>query len=40
MKFANKGMGIEKKIVCEVTQTQKDKCGIYSLMCGYYSLSK
>lgn len=36
MKFAGKWMELEKKILLsEVTQTQKDKIGVYSLMCGY-----
>ena len=37
MKFAGKLMELEKIILSEVTQTQKDKHGIYSLISGYYS---
>ena len=36
MKFAGKWMELEKKIILsEVTKTQKDKHGIYSLISGY-----
>ena len=35
MKFAGKWMELEKIILSEVTQTQKDKYGMYSLISGY-----
>ena len=35
LKFACKWMELEKAILSEVTQTQKDKHGIYSLISGY-----
>ena len=35
LKFACKWMELEKTILSEVTQTQKDKHGIYSLISGY-----
>ncbi|OPX54070.1 hypothetical protein BTE48_16155 [Oceanospirillum multiglobuliferum] len=35
MKFAGKWMELENIILTEVTQTQKDKHSIYSLMSGY-----
>jgi hypothetical protein len=35
MKFAGKWMELEKIILSEVTQTQKDKHGMYSLISGY-----
>jgi hypothetical protein len=35
MKFAGKWMELEKIILSEVTQTEKDKYGIHLLMCGY-----
>jgi hypothetical protein len=36
MKFSGKWMGLEKQIILsEVTQTQKDKYGMYLLICGY-----
>lgn len=34
-KFAGKWMEVGKNILSEVTQTQKDKYGLYSLICGY-----
>jgi hypothetical protein len=34
-KFAGKCMELEKIILSEVTQTQKDKHGMYSLISGY-----
>ena len=35
MKFAGKWMELEKIILSEVIQTQKDKAGIYSLVSGH-----
>ena len=35
MEFADKWMEVEKIILSEVTQAQKDKYGIYSFMCRY-----
>ena len=35
LKFAGKWMEIEKTILSEVTQTQKDKHGMYSLISRY-----
>ena len=35
MKFAGKWMQLERIILSEVTQAQKDKCRIYSLISGY-----
>ena len=35
MKFAGKWKELEKKIMSEVTQTLKDKHGMYSLLSGY-----
>ena len=35
MKFSGKCMELEKIILSEVTQTQKDKYGMYSLISGY-----
>jgi hypothetical protein len=36
MKLAGKQMDVEKKIILsEVTLTQKDKYGMYPLICGY-----
>ena len=35
LKFAGKWMELEKIILSEVTQTQKDKHSIYSLIRGY-----
>lgn len=35
MKFTGKWMELEKIILSEVTQTQKDKHGIHSLISGY-----
>ena len=35
--FVGKWMDLGKKILSEVTQTQKDKCGMYSLISGYYT---
>jgi hypothetical protein len=38
MKFAGKWIKLEKKVILsEVMQTQKDKYGVYSFICGYYS---
>ena len=36
MSFAGKWMELENIILSEVTQTQKDMNGIYSLITGYY----
>ena len=37
MKFPGKWMKLEKKIILsEITQTQKDKHGMDSFICGYY----
>ena len=36
MQFADKCMEPESIILSEVIQTQKDKCGMYSLISGYY----
>jgi hypothetical protein len=36
MNFAGKWMELENIILCEVTQTQKDMCCIYSLISVYY----
>ena len=35
VKFANKWMELEKIILSEVIQTQKDKHGMYSFIRGY-----
>ena len=35
MTFAGKCMGLEEIIPSEVIQTQKDKYGMYSLICRY-----
>jgi hypothetical protein len=35
MKFAGKWMELEKIILSEVTQTQKDKYGMHSVISGY-----
>ena len=35
MKFADKWIELEKIILSEVTQTQKEKHGMYSLISGY-----
>jgi hypothetical protein len=35
MKFSGKCMELEKIILSEVTQTQKDKYGMYTLISGY-----
>ena len=35
MKFAGKWMELEKIILSEVTETQKDKHGMYSLVHGH-----
>ena len=35
LKFAGKSIELEKNILSEVTQTQKDKHGMYSLISGY-----
>lgn len=35
MKFAGKWMELENIILSEITQTQKDKHGMYSLINGY-----
>ena len=35
MSFAGKWMELENIILCEVTQTQKDMHGMYSLLSGY-----
>jgi hypothetical protein len=35
MKFAGKGKELENIILCEVTQTQKDMYGMYSLISGH-----
>ena len=35
MSFAGKWMKLENIILSEVTQTQKDMIGMYSLICGY-----
>ena len=35
LKFAGKWMELEKNILSEVTQTQKDKHGMHSLISGY-----
>ena len=34
LKFAGKWMELEENILSEVTQTQKDKHGVYSLISG------
>jgi hypothetical protein len=39
MKFAGKWMDLEDIILSEVTQTQKDTHGMYSLISGYYTKS-
>ena len=36
LKFASKWMELENIILSEVTQTQKDMYGMYSLISGYY----
>jgi hypothetical protein len=40
MKFAGKWMELENTILSEVTQTQKDMHGMYSLVCRYYPKNK
>ena len=40
MKLAGKWMELEKIILSEVTQTQKDKHDIFSLISGHYLLGK
>ena len=35
MEFVGKWMDLGKVILSEVTQTQKDKHGVYSLICRY-----
>ena len=35
LKFADKLMDLEKAIVCEVSQTQKDKYSVYSFISDY-----
>jgi hypothetical protein len=40
MSFAGKWMELENIIQSEVTQTQKDRHGIYSLISGYYPPKK
>ena len=35
LKFAGKWMDLEKNILSEVTQTQKDKYNMYSLISGF-----
>ena len=35
LKFAGKWMNLESIILSEVTQTQKNKYHIYSLICGF-----
>ena len=35
MKFACKWMGLEKAILTEITHSQKDEHGMYSLISGY-----
>ena len=35
LKFAGKWMELDKNILSEVTQIQKDKHGMYSLISGY-----
>jgi hypothetical protein len=35
MKFAGKWMELEKQLLSEVTQSQKDKPCMYSLICEY-----
>ena len=35
MTFADKGMELEKNILSEITQTQKDKQYMYSVISGY-----
>ena len=37
MNFVGKWMELENIILSEVTQTQKDMHGMYSLISGYYS---
>jgi hypothetical protein len=39
MNFVGKWMELENIILSEVTQTQKDIHGIYSLICGYWPKS-
>ena len=39
MNFIGKRMELENIILSEVTQTQKDMHGIYSLISGYYTKS-
>ena len=39
MKFAAKWIELEKNILIEAVQTQKDKYGVYSRMCGCLLLS-
>jgi hypothetical protein len=36
MKFLGKGMELENIILNEVTQSEKNACGVYSLIIGYY----
>ena len=40
LKFAGKWMDLEETILSEVTQSQKDKHGIYSLISGFSTESK
>jgi hypothetical protein len=35
LRFAGKWMKLENIILSKVTQTQKDMCGMYSLISGY-----
>ncbi|MGU7598297.1 DUF1725 domain-containing protein, partial [Enterococcus faecalis] len=35
LKFTGKWMELEETILSEVTQSQKDKHGMYSLICGF-----
>jgi hypothetical protein len=40
LSFAGKWMELENNILSEVTQTQKDMHGIYSLISGYWQKKK
>jgi hypothetical protein len=40
LSFAGKWMELENIILSEVTPTQKDKHGMYSLICGYSQKKK
>ena len=40
MKFADKWRQLEKNILSEVTQSQKNKYGLYSVVSGCYQLYK